>query len=87
MTDDMNRTNSLILTGRVAFQDGDVNDYESPNSGGEDSSQSDYEKPNDDLDGADAEHYELPPSEPAEDLAQKLRSAVHLGDTEYIGNI
>uniref|UniRef100_A0A3Q2YWG7 Lymphocyte cytosolic protein 2 n=1 Tax=Hippocampus comes TaxID=109280 RepID=A0A3Q2YWG7_HIPCM len=68
------------------YSDGDVNDYESPNSGGEDSSQSDYEKPIDDLDGVDAEHYELPPSEPAEDLAQKLRSAVHLGDTDYIDN-
>ncbi|XP_051903634.1 lymphocyte cytosolic protein 2a [Hippocampus zosterae] len=69
------------------YSDGDVNDYESPNSGGEDSSQSDYEKPNDDLDGADAEHYELPPAEPAADLAQKLRSAVHLGDNNYIGGI
>ncbi|XP_061818612.2 lymphocyte cytosolic protein 2a isoform X1 [Nerophis lumbriciformis] len=66
----------------------DLNDYESPNSGGDDadggSSQSDYEIPNDDVDGA--EHYELPPSEPAEDLAHKLRTALTPGEPEYIDN-
>ncbi|XP_061608890.1 lymphocyte cytosolic protein 2a isoform X2 [Phyllopteryx taeniolatus] len=62
--------------------DDDANDYESPNIGSEESSHSDYEQPNDDA--AEAEHYELPPSEHSEDLAHKLRSAVHHGDNKYI---
>nr|XP_057942539.1 lymphocyte cytosolic protein 2a isoform X2 [Doryrhamphus excisus] len=65
----------------------DINDYESPNSGGEDddgSSHSDYEIPNDDMEGAD--HYELPPSEPSEDLAHKLRTALPLREADYIDN-
>ncbi|XP_061754742.1 lymphocyte cytosolic protein 2a isoform X2 [Nerophis ophidion] len=66
----------------------DCNDYESPNSGGDDadggSSQSDYEIPNDDVDGA--EHYEPPPSEPAEDLAHKPHTALTPGEPEYIDN-
>ncbi|XP_054611445.1 lymphocyte cytosolic protein 2a isoform X2 [Dunckerocampus dactyliophorus] len=64
----------------------DFNDYESPNSGGDDdgSSQSDYEIPNDGMDGTD--HYELPPSEPSEDLAHKLRTALPLGEADYIDN-
>ncbi|XP_061658304.1 lymphocyte cytosolic protein 2a isoform X2 [Syngnathoides biaculeatus] len=64
--------------------DDDVNDYESPNSCSEESGQSDYEEPNDDVDAAEAEHYEPPPSEPSEDLANKLRSVVHHRNSEYI---
>ncbi|XP_077360230.1 lymphocyte cytosolic protein 2a isoform X2 [Festucalex cinctus] len=74
----------VTLPGDNYSDDDDVNDYESPNSCSEDSGQSDYEKPNDDTDATEAEHYELPPSEPLEDLAHKLRGAVRLGDADYI---
>ena len=68
----------------LVLQDDEDDDYESPNSGGEDGSSDDYESPNDNVDGAD--DYEPPPSEPPEDLAHKLCPTLPIGDGEYIGN-
>ncbi|XP_077597235.1 lymphocyte cytosolic protein 2a [Stigmatopora nigra] len=64
--------------------DDDINDYENPDSDDQDSNESDYEKPDDDDVG---QHYEVPPSEPPEDLmTHKLRGAVNLPDSQYIGH-
>ncbi|XP_034463249.1 lymphocyte cytosolic protein 2a [Hippoglossus hippoglossus] len=69
--------------GEDEFDDEEFDDdYESPNSGGEDGSSDDYESPNDDADGAN--DYEPPPSEPPEDLAHKLCPTLPIGDGEYI---
>ncbi|XP_062262022.1 lymphocyte cytosolic protein 2a [Platichthys flesus] len=69
--------------GEDEFDDEEFDDdYESPNSGGHDSSSDDYESPNDDVDGAN--DYEPPPSEPPEGLAHKLCPTLPIADGDYI---
>lgn len=60
-------------------EEGD-DDYESPYSDEDDDR--DYESPNDDMDPGN--DYEPPPSEPAEDLTQKLFPSQPIGDGDYI---